>query len=70
MIGKIGRKLLGKRYNRVLLPRTDRVLRYARYLVLVGGLCHRALRLALFSDFDPYYALFNSGRAKSLRSRS
>ncbi len=59
-IGKIGRKLLGKRYNRVLLPRTDRVLRYARYLVLVWVVYVTARSGSLiFSDFDPYYALFH-----------
>ncbi len=59
-IGKIGRKIFKKKYNRMIPLKLDRVLRYLRYLVLVWVVIMTAVSAKLiFSDFDPYYALFN-----------
>lgn len=59
-IGKLGRKLFPKRYNRVVPKKLDRVLRYLRYLVLIMVLYQTAVSATLvFQSVDPYYALFN-----------
>lgn len=59
-IGKIGRKLFGKRYNNLLPKKVDRVLRYLRYIVLALVLYNTAVTAKLiFQNVDPYYALFN-----------
>lgn len=59
-IGKLGRKLFPKRYNRVIPKKLDRVLRYLRYLVLIMVLYQTAVSATLvFQSVDPYYALFN-----------
>ncbi len=57
----IGRKLFGKRrYNQMIPEKLDRVLRYARYLVLAWVLYMTAASATLiFAEFDPYFALFN-----------
>lgn len=59
-IGKLGRKFLGKRFNHVVPPKIDRVLRYLRYAVL-GMVVIMTARTAelVFQNVDPYYALFN-----------
>jgi polyferredoxin len=58
--GKLGRKLLGRRYNRVIPAKLDRVLRYLRYVVLAWVLYMTAVTGKLmFEAVDPYYALFN-----------
>lgn len=59
-IGKLGRKLFGKRYNNIIPPKLDRVLRYLRYavLALVVYMTATSAKL-LFQDADPYYALFS-----------
>lgn len=58
--GKIGRKLFKKRYNNFIPGKIDRILRYLRYVVLLWVLIMTAVSTKLiFSDFDPYYALFN-----------
>jgi polyferredoxin len=59
-LGKLGRKLFGKKYNN-LVPRTlDKVLRYLRYLVLAWVSYMTIISGTLiFQDYDPYYALFN-----------
>ncbi|MDC7124091.1 MAG: 4Fe-4S binding protein [Spirochaetales bacterium] len=60
LIGKLGRKLLGKRYNRIIPERLDRVLRYLRYFILVWVLFMTAvIGKVMFSSFDPYFTLFN-----------
>lgn len=59
-VGKIGKKIFGKRYNKFIPKKIDRVLRYVRYGVLVFTvyLTTNSLKL-LFMEVDPYYALFN-----------
>lgn len=59
-IGKIGKRIFGKKYNTFVPEKVDKVLRYARYLVLiiVVYLTTNSLRL-VFLEVDPYYALFN-----------
>ena len=59
-VGKLGRKLLRRRYNHLLPARLDRVLRYLRYAVLAWVLYMTAVTGKLiFSEYDPYFALFN-----------
>jgi len=64
-LGKLGRRLFGKRFNGFVPPRLDRVLRYLRYLVLawVTYMTIVTGKLA-FQDVDPYYALFNFWRSE------
>lgn len=59
-IGKLGRRLLKKRYNALVPPRLDKWLRQLRYavLVVVVYLTSTAVKL-VFQDVDPFYALFN-----------
>jgi len=59
-LGKIGRKIFGKRYNNFIPGRLDNYLRYLRYFILAWVLYVTATTTKLFfQDFDPYYALFN-----------
>ncbi len=59
-IGKLGKKLFGKKYNRMVPPKVDKVLRYLRYVVLAAVVWMTASAVKLvFADVDPYYALFN-----------
>ncbi|HEY9078281.1 MAG TPA: 4Fe-4S binding protein [Anaerolineaceae bacterium] len=60
-IGKIGIKIFKRRrYNHFIPIKIDRILRYARYLVLAWVLYMTAITGKLiFSDYDPYFALFN-----------
>jgi len=59
-IGKLGRKLFPRKYNRMVPKKLDRVLRYLRYLVLIMVLYQTAVSATLvFQSVDPYYALFN-----------
>jgi polyferredoxin len=58
-VAKLGRKLLGRRYGRIIPKRLDRVLRYLRYLVLIMVVVMTAVSgKLLFSEVDPYFALF------------
>ncbi len=58
-IGKIGRKLFGKKYNHFIPDRVDKVLRYLRYVVLIWVLYVTATTAQLvFRTVDPYNALF------------
>lgn len=59
-MGKIGRKLFGKRYNHFIPDKIDRPLRYLRYLSLIITvyLTTNTLKL-VFLEVDPYYALFH-----------
>jgi polyferredoxin len=59
-IGKLGKKLFKKRYNHFVPKRLDKVMRYFRVFVMlwVIYITARTGRL-VFSDVDPYYALFN-----------
>lgn len=59
-VGKAGRRLFGKRYNRFVPQALDRKLRYLRYGVLAWVVYVTATTAVLvFADYDPYYALFN-----------
>lgn len=59
-IGKIGRYLFPKKYNRIIPARIDKVLRYLRYAVLAMVVYQTAITAKLiFQEMDPYYALFN-----------
>lgn len=59
-ISRIGRKIFGKKFNRFIPYKYDRWLRYLRYAVLLWVIYMTAVTGKLiFSDYDPYYALFN-----------
>ncbi len=59
-VGKLGKKLFKKRYNRFVPAKLDAILRYARYLVLAWVMYMTAATGKLiFADIDPYFALFN-----------
>jgi polyferredoxin len=59
-IGKIGKKLFGKRYNHFIPKKIDNILRYIRYFVLALVIYNTATTAKLvFQNIDPYYALFN-----------
>ena len=59
-LGKIGKKLFKKRYNRFIPEKLDKYLRYLRYLSLIFTvyLTTNSLKL-IFLEVDPYYALFH-----------
>lgn len=58
-IAGIGRKIFGKRYNRMIPARIDNSLRYLRYAVLAWVLVMTASTSRLvFADVCPYDALF------------
>ncbi len=60
IIGKLGRKISGKRYNHIIPEKTDRILRFIRYGVLALVVYNTAVAgKLLFQNVDPYYALFN-----------
>lgn len=59
-IGKIGKKIFGKRYNNFIPEKADKYLRYTRYVVLLWVIYVTAVSGKLmFSNVDPYHALFN-----------
>lgn len=59
-IANIGRKIFKRKYNHMLPYRLDSVLRYLRYGVLAWVIYMTAISGKLiFSDIDPYFALFN-----------
>ena len=59
-VAKIGKKIFKRRYNHFIPDKVDRVLRFARYLVLAWVLNMTAVSGKLiFADVDPYFALFN-----------
>lgn len=58
--GKIGKRLFKGRYNSFIPKKVDVYLRYLRYVLLVWIVYMTAKSATLvFSDFDPYYALFH-----------
>jgi len=60
-LGRIGKKLFKKRYNRFVPARLDAVLRYLRYLVLAAVVYNTAVTgVLMFANMDPYFALFNA----------
>jgi polyferredoxin len=59
-LGKLGRRLFPKRFNRIVPKKLDNVLRYLRYALLVIVIYQTAQTAQLiFQNIDPYYALFN-----------
>lgn len=59
-LGKLCRKLFGKKYNNIVPAKVDNILQYLRYVVLILVVVQTALTAKLmFQDIDPYYALFN-----------
>lgn len=59
-IGRIGKRLFGKRYNTFVPARIDRPLRYLRYVVLIWAVYMTTVTgVLVFKDYDPYYALFS-----------
>jgi polyferredoxin len=58
--GKLGRKILGRRFNRLIPYKVDRILRYLRYVMLGWVVYMTAVTGTLvFANIDPYFALFN-----------
>jgi len=58
-IGKIGKKIFKKKYNRFIPYGIDKYLRFLRYGVLAWVIYMTAVSGKLiFQDYDPYYALF------------
>ena len=63
--GKLGKKIFKRRFNRMIPYKVDRILRYLRYLMLGWVLYMTAVTGTLvFSDIDPYFALFNFWRSE------
>lgn len=64
-LGKLGKRIFGKRYNTFVPRRLDSILRYLRYIVLalVSYMTIVTGKLA-FESVDPYYALFNFWRSE------
>jgi polyferredoxin len=60
LFGKLGRKLIGKRYNKLVPMSIDKYLRYLRYGVLTWVIYATATSAKLiFEEYDPYAALFS-----------
>jgi len=59
-IGKLGKKLFKSRYNHFVPKRLDGFMRYFRILVMLWVI-YITVRTGqlVFTDVDPYYALFN-----------
>lgn len=56
----LGRKIFKRKYNHMIPVKLDRILRYARYGVLIWVVYMTAYSGKLiFADVDPYFALFN-----------
>jgi polyferredoxin len=59
-VSSLGRKYFRRRFNHFVPVKLDRILRYARYLVLAWVLYMTAVTGTLiFAAYDPYFALFN-----------
>lgn len=59
-IAKIGKKIFKRRYNHFIPAKTDRYLRYLRYLIAAWVIFMTARSATLvFANVDPYFALFN-----------
>lgn len=58
--GKLGKKIFRRRYNHFIPNKIDQALRYLRYVVL-GWVVYMTATSGtlLFSQIDPYFALFN-----------
>jgi len=63
--GKLGKKIFKRRFNRMIPYKVDRILRYLRYVMLGWVVYMTAVTGTLvFSDIDPYFALFNFWRSE------
>lgn len=60
LVGRLGKKIMKKKYNHMVPIKLDKILRYGRYIMLIVTvyLTTNSLRL-VFLEIDPYYALFN-----------
>ncbi len=59
-VSKLGQKVFRRKFNHFVPEKLDKVLRYLRYAVLAWVVYVTATSGALiFSDYDPYFALFN-----------
>lgn len=59
-IGKLGKRIFGRKYNHFIPQSIDKVLRYIRYIILVLVIYKIAVSgLLLFANVDPYFALFH-----------
>ena len=59
-IGKLGKKILGKRFGKVIPKKVDNVIKYFRYVVLVWVVYVTARSgYLMFAEIDPYNALFS-----------
>jgi polyferredoxin len=59
-VSGFGRRVLRKRFNHFVPAKLDKVLRYLRYGVLAWVVYMTAVTgLLIFSEYDPYFALFN-----------
>ena len=59
-IGKMGKRLFGKRFNNFVPKKLDYYLRFLRYGVAAWVVYVTATSATLFfADYDPYFALFN-----------
>ena len=59
-VGRLGKRIFKKKYNRFIPYKVDKYLRFTRYFVLALALYKMAVTAKLlFQDIDPYYALFN-----------
>lgn len=59
-LAKIGRKIFKRKYNHFIPAKVDRVLRYFRYIILIGVVYMTAkMAVLVFERFDPYFTLFN-----------
>ena len=60
LVGRIGKKLFRRKYNRLIPSRIDSLARYLRYLVLAWVIYMTAATGTLiFAEYDPYFTLFN-----------
>jgi polyferredoxin len=65
-LGKLGKRIFKKRYNNVVPPALDKILRYLRYAVLVWVSYMTIVTGKLaFEAVDPYFALFNFWRSEA-----
>ncbi len=67
--GRLGKRLLGRRYNRVVPARVDRFMSYLRYAVLALVVLQTTRFLNLwFTTYDPYYAMYHIWTGNALPS--